>query len=100
MGASLALFPIPISLPRMGERVGLRNVLFEDCSAFTHVTACTLAKSPKCDLLHQRLQPFRYLHDCSDCFRLEQQLPDGSSHPLRNAAFPRRTPFTDLPFAD
>ena len=30
----------------MGVRVGLRNVLFEDCSAFTRVTACTLAKSP------------------------------------------------------
>jgi len=31
----------------MGVRVGLRIVLFEDCSAFTHVTACTLAESPK-----------------------------------------------------
>jgi len=35
-----------ISLPRTGGRVGLCNVLFEDCSAFTHVTACTLAGSP------------------------------------------------------
>jgi len=61
----------PISLPRTGGQVGLCNVVFEDCSAFTHVTACTLAKSPS-DPLHQRLQPFRYLHDCSDCFRLEQ----------------------------
>ena len=24
------------------------------------------------DPLPQRLQPLRYLHDCSDCFRLEQ----------------------------
>ena len=47
MGASFALFPIRISLPRNGVRVGLRNALFEDCSAFTHVTACTLAESPK-----------------------------------------------------
>ena len=62
---------ITISLPRIGGQVGLRNVLFEDCSAFTHVTACTLAKSPS-DPLHRRLQPLRYLHDCSDCFRLEQ----------------------------
>ncbi len=30
----------------MGARVGLCIVLFEDCSAFTHVTACTLAGSP------------------------------------------------------
>jgi hypothetical protein len=28
------------------ERVGLRIVLFEACSAFTRVTACTLALSP------------------------------------------------------
>jgi hypothetical protein len=63
--------PSPISLPRIGEQVGLCNVLFEDCSAFTHITACTLAKSLN-DPLHQRLQPLRYLHDCSDCFRLEQ----------------------------
>jgi hypothetical protein len=40
----------PISLPRKGGRVGLCNVLFEDCSAFTRVTACTLAKSPKVTL--------------------------------------------------
>jgi hypothetical protein len=35
-----------ISLPRKGCRVGLRIVLFEACSAFTHVAACTLARSP------------------------------------------------------
>ena len=63
--------PSPISLPRNGGQVGLCNVLFEDCSAFTRVTACTLAKSLN-DPLHQRLQPLCYLHDCSDCFRLEQ----------------------------
>jgi hypothetical protein len=32
---------------------------------------------PLQNLLHQRLQPFCYLHDCSDCFRLERKLPDG-----------------------
>jgi hypothetical protein len=35
-----------VSLPRKGCRVGLRIVLFEACSAFTRVTACTLALSP------------------------------------------------------
>ena len=29
------------------------------------------------DPLHRRLQPFRYLHDCSDCYRLERKLPGG-----------------------
>jgi hypothetical protein len=42
-----AHFHSHISLPRIGERVGLCNDLFEDFSAFTHVTACTLAGSPK-----------------------------------------------------
>jgi len=68
---TLLISPGPISLPRTGGQVGLCNVFFEDCSVFTHVTACTLAKSPS-DPLHRRLQPLRYLHDCSDCFRLEQ----------------------------
>ena len=35
-----------VSLPRKGRRVGLRIDLFEACSAFTHVAACTLALSP------------------------------------------------------
>src|ERR1019366_8500369 len=35
-----------ISLPRYGSRVGLHIVLFEACSAFTRVAACTLALSP------------------------------------------------------
>src|SRR6266478_8929837 len=38
--------PLRVSLPRYGRRVGLRIVLFEACSAFTRVTACTLALSP------------------------------------------------------
>jgi hypothetical protein len=44
-----ARFPptVCISLLRRGRRIGLRNVLFEACSAFTYVTAYTLAGSPK-----------------------------------------------------
>src|SRR5215471_18712032 len=38
--------PIRVSLPRFHYRVGLHIVLFEVCSAFTHVAACTLAQSP------------------------------------------------------
>ena len=45
-GRILAHSPSRISLPRKGRRVGLRIVLFEACSAFTRVTACTLALSP------------------------------------------------------
>src|SRR6476661_4405886 len=48
-------------LPRLSQRD----------SAFTHVTACMLAKSPS-DSLHQRLQQSRCLHCCSDCYRVER----------------------------
>jgi hypothetical protein len=40
------IHPSRVSLPRYGSRVGLRIDLFEACSAFTRVTACTLALSP------------------------------------------------------
>jgi hypothetical protein len=50
--------PSRISLPRKGCRVGLRIVLFEDCSAFTHVTACTLALSPIRDTLIEGFSHF------------------------------------------
>src|SRR5271166_611730 len=49
----------------------------EACSAFTRVAARTLAPSPICDALYRRLQPFRHLHDCSGCFRLERS-PGGT----------------------
>jgi hypothetical protein len=38
----------------------------------------------------RRLQPFRYLHGCSGCFRLER-LAGWGFHPLENAALSRRT---------
>jgi len=38
--------PTRVSLPRTHYRVGQHIVLFEFCSAFTHVAACTLARSP------------------------------------------------------
>src|SRR5271168_3102044 len=50
--------PIRVSLPRYGRRVGLRIVLFEACSAFTRVTACTLALSPIRDTLTEGFSHF------------------------------------------
>src|ERR1035441_6855144 len=47
-----------ISLPRKGCRVGLRIVLFEDCSAFTRVAACALALSPIRDTLIEGFSHF------------------------------------------
>src|SRR5215475_8472995 len=68
------------SLPRFGGRVGLHIDLFEACSAFTRVAACTLAQSPIVTA-NRRLQPFRYLDDCSDCFRRER-IAGWALHPL------------------
>ena len=90
LGVILAHLTDRISLPRYGGRVGLHIVLFGACSAFTRVAACTLAQSPIVTA-SRRLQPFRYLHDCSDCFRLERMAGWGL-HPLESAAFARRTP--------
>ena len=47
-----------ISLPRKGCRVGLRIVLFEACSAFTRVAACTLALPPIRDTLSEGFSHF------------------------------------------
>ncbi len=91
-----------VSLPRKGRRVGLCIDLFEAYSAFTRVTARTLALPPIRGTLTRRLQPLRHLHDCSGCFRLER-LPGGActrwkappyhgAHPYRSSRSP-----TDLP---
>src|SRR3979411_2114858 len=46
------------SLPRYGSRVGLHIDLFEACSAFTRVAACTLALSPIRDTLIEGFSHF------------------------------------------
>src|SRR3954470_12126537 len=93
--SSSLISPDRISLPRYGGRVGLHIDLFGACSAFTLVADCTLAQSPIVTA-NRRLQPFRYLHDCSDCFRLER-IAGWGLHPLESAAFARRTPKAACP---
>src|SRR5882724_4638522 len=43
------------------------------------------------DPFHRRLRQFRYLHCRSDCYRLERPLAGWELHPLKIAAFSRRT---------
>src|SRR3981189_717710 len=50
--------PSHFSLPQYGSRVGLHIVLFEACSAFTRVAACTLALSPIRDTLIEGFSHF------------------------------------------
>src|SRR4029079_1896684 len=58
LGVLFAHSPSRISLPRKGRRVGLHIVLFEACSAFTRVAACTLARSPIRDPLSEGFSHF------------------------------------------
>src|SRR6266481_4885950 len=77
---------IRFGLPTKPGRVGSCITVFGVCSAFTHVTACTLAKSPS-DSLHQRLQQSRCLHCCSDCYRVERTSSRAGIPPLWTSAF-------------
>jgi hypothetical protein len=56
-----------------------------------HTRAATIFRGT----LLRRLQPFRYLHSCSGCFRLELS-PGGAFTHWESAAFPRRTPKAEL----
>src|SRR5205085_8289702 len=73
-------------------------------STFSRLARRSLASRPAHSRGHQvtanrRLQPFRYLHDCSDRFRLER-IAGWASHPLESAAFSRRTPISAVRGAD
>src|SRR5262249_36757172 len=69
---------------------------------FSRLARRSLALRPAHSRGHQvvtairRLQPFRYLHDCSDCFRLERSA-GWALHPLESAALSRRTPIAVNP---
>ena len=77
--AFVVRFPRHNSLPGFLDPVGLRIYRFRGllnvhCSL---QPACSL-ESPEVTR-YQRLQPSRYLHGRSDCYRLERQLPGGSN---------------------
>src|SRR5215813_756048 len=55
---SSLISPNRVSLPRKGRRVGLHIDIFESCSAFTRVAACTLALSPIRDTLIEGFSHF------------------------------------------
>src|SRR5215469_13702377 len=88
--SSSLISPSCISLPRFHCRVDLHIVLFEVCSAFTRVAACTLAQSPYIVTAIRGLQTFRHLHACPGCFRRERS-PGGPCTHWKSAALSRRT---------
>src|SRR5271170_4905452 len=93
--SSSLIAPGRVSLPRKGRRVGLHIVLFEACSAFTRVAACTLARSPYFVTRYPKAS------DISSPPCLLRLLPAGAVagwglHPLESAALSRRTPIADM----
>src|SRR5579864_8623574 len=72
------------------SQVGSCNYCFGTCLAFTHVTACTLAESPR-DPLHRRLRQFRCLHCRLDCYRVERTSSRAGVAPAEVQRLSRRT---------
>jgi len=91
LGVLFAHSPSRISLPRKGYRVGLHIDLFEDCSAFTHVAARTLARSPNRDPLTRGFRHFVTSMPAPVASHWSD-LAGWALHPLESAAFSRRTP--------
>ena len=60
------------------RRVGFRIALFEACSAFTRVTACTLAKSPKATLYTEGFNRFVTSSVAPIATGWSDQLPGGN----------------------
>ena len=95
MGVVFALSPNRISLPRYDCQVGPHIVLFEVCTAFTCVAACTLALPPIRDTLSEGFSHF--------VTSMTAPVASGGSefagwgfHPLESAALSRRTSGADL----
>src|SRR5271157_3401742 len=83
------LSPLPAAFP-VKSQVGSCNCFFEACSAFTHVTACTLAESPS-DPLHRELRQLCCLRCRLDCYRVERTSSRAGVAPAVVQRLSRRT---------
>ena len=91
-GTSLLIHSVVSAFPRRAAGSAC-------ASSFSRLTQRSLTLRPAHSRCHQnlwpairRLQSFRFLRDCSGCFRLEHFAGWGF-HPLESAALARRTPF-------
>ncbi len=81
-------YPVQRRRPSLKRRqVGFRVFLFEACSAFTQVSACMVAKSPKVTRYTRVLPRICYLLRRPGCFRPSDRLAGWDSHPLEIANF-------------
>src|SRR6516165_2598724 len=92
---SSLISPNRVSLPRKGRRVGLHIDIFEACSAFTRVAACTLARSPNRDTLIEGFSHF-VTSMTAPIASGWSEFAGWALHPLESAALSRRTPTADL----
>src|SRR5438552_2219023 len=76
-----------IGLPCNSTRSASTSSVFEACSAFTRVTACSLAESPAATLCIGVLRCFVTSTYRPDCYRLRRTLAGWDSHPLKNHAW-------------
>ena len=82
-----SLLSIDCGLPRDYSRVGSCIVCFEACSAFTLVTACTLAKSPKATLYTGGSGSFVASTAAPIATGWSEPVPGRDFHPLWTSAF-------------
>lgn len=93
--SSSLVSPGHISLPRYTSRVGLHVVLFEACSAFTHVAACTSAPATIRGPLSEGFSHF-VTSMTAPVASGWSDLAGWDLHPLESAALSRRTVKADL----
>jgi AraC-like DNA-binding protein len=86
-----SLVPLHGQRPSLcNSQVGSCNCFFGACSAFTHVTACTLAESLY-DPLHRKLRQLRCLCCRFDCYRVERTSSRAGVSPAEVQRLSRRT---------
>ena len=83
---AVAISPNGIGLPLNSGGSASAIISFEACSAFTRVSACLFARSPKVTFTRV-LQRICYLLRRPDCFRPSDRLAGWDSHPLKIADF-------------
>ena len=76
LGVSFSHFPSDNRRPRF-SRGSTAAFHFSRIAQRSLTLRPAYSPSPLRGPLHRRLQPFRHLHSCSDCYRLERQLPGG-----------------------
>ena len=84
---AVAVSPSGIGLPLNSGGSASATCLFGACPAFTHVSACMVAKSPSVTRCTRVLQRICYLLRRPDCFRPSDRLTSWDSHPLKIADF-------------